>query len=77
MPDANHQGDRALKLLYVTAIIREPSTIKDVVQARHQAPSITDIRAPDMKLLLEGRYAAKDGKVCALVNPDHRLAPPF
>jgi hypothetical protein len=77
MPDANHLGDRALKLLYVPAIIREPSTIKDVVQASHQAPSIPHIRAPDMQRLLEGRRAAKDGKVCALVNPGHRLAPPF
>jgi hypothetical protein len=77
MPDANHLGDRALKLLHVPPIIREPPTIKDVVQACHQAPSITYIRVPDMQLLLKGRRAAKDGKVCAPVNPGHRLAPPF
>jgi hypothetical protein len=61
MPDANHLGDRALKLVDVTAAIGKPSAIKDVGQASHQPLSITDIRPAHVQRLRKGRPASKDG----------------
>lgn len=63
VPNLDEVGDTPLELLHVWAVVRQPSPVKQIVDAREQRLTAADVGPSDVKQLCEGGRAAEDGEI--------------
>ena len=71
MLDPHEVGNRLLEELNEFAIVRQPSTRKDVAHTIIKATASRDVRVADVKLAVECGTPAKK---CELLDPTHFLS---
>ena len=58
-----HLTDAPLQLPDIGTVVCKPATIQDVLDPLYEALPVANVRPADVQLLLEGRFASKNGKV--------------
>ncbi len=69
-------GQLRLELADVAAVVGEPASVQQVVDALEQAGAITDVRAADVEGLGERGRPARDRQILHPLLADHRVRRP-